>query len=71
MADEPQRIVDLFELADRIEGTPSLVISEDERVITACALRWFGSTKTATGKAIGILPGEMDNPAVAVVPVPR
>jgi len=69
MADE--RIVDLWELADRIEQTPSVVITEDERVIVACCVRWFAGTKTETGKAVGILDPPENNANLAVVPITR
>jgi hypothetical protein len=70
MADE-QRIVDMWELADRIEDTPSTILTEDERVIVACAVRWFAGTKTETGKAIGVLEPPKEQPNMAVIPVTR
>lgn len=64
------RIVDMWELADRIEHTTS-PITQDERVIAACALRWFAATKTQTGKGIGITPSALQPGELAVIPVPR
>ena len=68
MADD--RVVDMWELADRIEYATG-ILTDDERVITACAVRWFAATKTDTGKAVGILAPTAANPTLAVVPITR